>query len=873
MIRLPGRIVLSVLAALTAIGTLAGQQPGASDPLSPDVRWSRAAASWQRGDYPSALDDLIALANSPAGDPYLGRAASLTGERFVTSELTPDGRNARLSPDAAFASYETGPAAIPTTVVWRTNTAEPVRIAELAGSFAAFHPAEPLVAWIRLPQDGAWDAAVAAARGLTGPEGAAAARRLGWLLASRSDVVVRDLRTGSDTVVASPGLLKRELAWTGAAEIAFVGAPVNDPDQVQIYAAPLDGGPARVLTDTPGFKQNLTADPEGRTILFQVGAAAPFVDPDAETGQARRGPGETPGVGSWGVLDRETERVRFIDSRDVAMSGDGRRLAWTERDGDTYRLLLAPAAGSEVTTVREDDLPLQMPALSPNGSRLAYARRDGADWNVYVWSQAGGHVRITDDIQHDLLPQFLTETTLVTVRGEPRHRRSTLHDLEGGTSVRLFSNNTIRTISPEYTWTPSRDGRALAIQADRDGDTISPARGVSVVHLDRLVSQDALVARWRRQQADESALRARGTEAFAPIAGDVRRVTEGIEADRVRQHIEALTGFGSRYVTQPGNRLAIDYLAEAFRAAGYEPDLQWFRPARAEGADTANVVATLRGTASPDIVYLLTSHFDSVAGGPGADDNASGTAALLEVARRLAASPLPATVMFGALTGEEAGLLGAQELTRRLVAAGVDVRGVLNNDMIGWGADRPEPDNTIRYANAAIRDIQHGAALSFTSLITYDARYYRGTDAGVFYEAFGEIVGGFGSHPVLGNPHYHQPSDTPDTVSIPQIVETARATAATLMLLASSPSPVRDLTATRTADGVDVTWSPSPEPSVRAYRVTVEPGAGRTGSRPPLVTATTDVRLAGLSSGDVVRVRSLAEENLTSWDGSAVVVP
>lgn len=64
--------------------------------------------------------------------------------------------------------------------------------------------------------------------------------------------------------------------------------------------------------------------------------------------------------------------------------------------------------------------------------------------------------------------------------------------------------------------------------------------------------------------------------------------------------------------------------------------------------------------------------------------------------------------------------------------------------MIGWANDQ-RLDNTIRYSNPGIRDIQHAAAMQFTNLITYDALYYKSTDAAAFYDGWGDIVGGIGS--------------------------------------------------------------------------------------------------------------------------------
>src|SRR4029450_6955320 len=132
-------------------------------------------------------------------------------------------------------------------------------------------------------------------------------------------------------------------------------------------------------------------------------------------------------------------------------------------------------------------------------------------------------------------------------------------------------------------------------------------------------------------------------------------------------------------------------------------------------------------------------------------------------------------------------------------------------------AEAPRMDNTIRYSNAGIKDLQHGASTLFTSLITYDARYYKGTDANAFFTAWGDIVGGIGSYPVLANPNYHQPSDLLETMNFRQILETAKTTTATIMYLASSPSRLKDLKMAKTATATELTWPPSPEAGIKCY--------------------------------------------------------
>ena len=183
---------------------------------------------------------------------------------------------------------------------------------------------------------------------------------------------------------------------------------------------------------------------------------------------------------------------------------------------------------------------------------------------------------------------------------------------------------------------------------------------------------------------------------------------------------------------------------------------------------------------------------------------------------------MPATIVFASFTGEEAGLLGSREFVRRAVADKVKIVGALNNDMIGWANDH-RLDNTIRYSNPGIRDIQHGAAISSRNMIIYDALYYKGTDAAAYYEAYGDIVGGIGSYPVLGNPHYHQSHDLLEGINHQLIAEVAKTTAATLMLLASSPSRIAGLTATARRRRRRCSWTPSPEKGVTGYLVTWGP--------------------------------------------------
>jgi hypothetical protein len=342
----------------------------------------------------------------------------------------------------------------------------------------------------------------------------------------------------------------------------------------------------------------------------------------------------------------------------------------------------------------------------------------------------------------------------------------------------------------------------------------------------------------------------------------VRALAQEISPARIYDYARQLFSFDSKHVTQPGNQRAIEYLQATLRSFGYEPELQWFEPL--PGIRSANVIATLRGTSDPEVQYVVGSHFDSVEEGPGSDDNTSGTTALLEVARVLAGRPQAATIRFVWFTGEESGLRGSREFVRQAQESGDRVVGALNNDMLGWAND-DRLDNTIRYANAGLRDLQHAAAFLFSDLITYDARYYKFTDAHSLVDGFGDVVSGIGSYPVLGNPHYHQPHDALETVNHRLVAEVSRTTLASVVLMASSPSRLAEVTASRAADGtVEATWKPAIERGVTSYRIRWEETDGRTGGS--RVVRGTTARLAGVPSDAAVAVRAIGARGLEGWD-------
>src|SRR4029450_11634787 len=180
-------------------------------------------------------------------------------------------------------------------------------------------------------------------------------------------------------------------------------------------------------------------------------------------------------------------------------------------------------------------------------------------------------------------------------------------------------------------------------------------------------------------------------------------------------------------------------------------------------------------------------------------------------------------------------------------------------------------DNTIRYSNPGIRDIQHAAAMLFTRLITYDALYFKGTDAVSLFDAFGEVVGGIGSYPVLGSPYYHPSTDLLRHENHQLITETSKTTIATLMRLASSPSRLTNLKLDRSTNtAAALSGSPSPEQGVVAYIVTYGP-AGDPLRRKIRVTQP-HVTLPQVAPGTIVSVKAVNARGLDGWDWARVTV-
>ncbi|WP_029416082.1 M28 family peptidase [Brevundimonas bacteroides] len=186
----------------------------------------------------------------------------------------------------------------------------------------------------------------------------------------------------------------------------------------------------------------------------------------------------------------------------------------------------------------------------------------------------------------------------------------------------------------------------------------------------------------------------------------LHEVVDQVEADRMRADITALVGFGTRHTmseTQSETRgigAARRWTEREFRRISAEcggcleialPADTVTGPRIPTPTEIVNVVAIQRGTTDPNRVVVISGHIDSRVSdvmnftddAPGANDDASGVAAVLEAARVLSKHRFDATLVYAVLSGEEQGLFGGRILADYARAQGWVVEANLNNDIVG----------------------------------------------------------------------------------------------------------------------------------------------------------------------------------------------
>lgn len=170
---------------------------------------------------------------------------------------------------------------------------------------------------------------------------------------------------------------------------------------------------------------------------------------------------------------------------------------------------------------------------------------------------------------------------------------------------------------------------------------------------------------------------------------DIRLLMDQVSQDSMRATVEYMQAFGSRVWNTENAYATSDWIAQRMEALGLEVEQQDFYASTWLGSDNAapNVIGIQRGTLYPDTYVVCGSHFDSFSWSgicPGADDNATGVASVLETARLLTQYEFDYSIIYCAFGCEEMGLYGSEAYASRCREQGMDIIGYFNNDMNGY---------------------------------------------------------------------------------------------------------------------------------------------------------------------------------------------
>lgn len=287
----------------------------------------------------------------------------------------------------------------------------------------------------------------------------------------------------------------------------------------------------------------------------------------------------------------------------------------------------------------------------------------------------------------------------------------------------------------------------------------------------------------------------------APVSGSRNPLVELIAAQvseaGLRSLVQSLQDFQTRYASTANCEAAGQFIYNAFSSLGLD-GVRFQSFVFSGNYQSRNVVAEKTGGTYPGDILIICGHYDSTSPAatrqtlaPGADDNASGTAAVIEAARILASFPLDFTVRFIAFSAEEWGLWGSRDYAARARAAGESIIGVINLDMIAYANAMPEDlEVIVNGPSQWLAERLLAAAALYAGLPakkTVDSSFVY-SDHSPFWDHGYRALLAIEDNP-LQNPHYHRTTDTIDTLNFEFFVASARAS---LALLAELAQPVRE---------------------------------------------------------------------------------
>ncbi|CAM3849376.1 M20/M25/M40 family metallo-hydrolase [Kibdelosporangium persicum] len=368
-----------------------------------------------------------------------------------------------------------------------------------------------------------------------------------------------------------------------------------------------------------------------------------------------------------------------------------------------------------------------------------------------------------------------------------------------------------------------------------------------------------------------------------PPDAELKAILREIDERRIEAIVRKLASFGTRHTLSSqddpvrGIGAARDWIfAEMSKYANdtMKVELQSYiqqpaPPRIPEAVRITNVLATLRGSTSPDRIYVVSGHYDSrctdandfTSDAPGANDDASGVAVAMELARIMSKRRPEATIVFAAVAGEEQGLHGARHMATTYKSAGADIQAMFTNDIIGSStaddgtrdprtvrlfaegvptAETPaeanvrrsvggENDSSSRQLSRFVRSVAVNDATGMNVRVIYRRdRYLRGGDHIPFLEQ--AYPAARFTEPNENYAHQHQDvrvengvqyGDLPEFCDFPYIARVAKVNAAALWSLANGPGTPKGvrINTSRLTNDTDLLWQRGSEPDLAGYEV------------------------------------------------------
>ena len=366
---------------------------------------------------------------------------------------------------------------------------------------------------------------------------------------------------------------------------------------------------------------------------------------------------------------------------------------------------------------------------------------------------------------------------ILDARLRPGARRTVTAEIERLRLARLEAAHAVEDL-PAGTELVAGFGRYAVVALPDDGPSgdaeVAPTRVTAhTPELNPVPWNTVLIRRPDRQRASSGAARSSANAAL------IDEAVGGINGELYTSMVLDLVNFGTRYTHASSFPNVTEYARAKFEAMGLTPTLE---PFQIGGRTRHNVIAEIPGSVTPDDVWVVCGHIDSTSQNPsnfapGADDNASGSAAVIEMARVLSGFRFDSTLRFICFSGEEQGLVGSNAHVNRLKQQGQlgRVKGVINMDMIAYkntGVNDVLIEGGAQTSQAMMSLLsglvsQHTNLVPFTSTNPFGSDHMPYINNGVNAVLTIEYQDWF-------NPNYHTTSDTFNTLTIPLALDIVR---------------------------------------------------------------------------------------------------